>query len=286
MARKATPVFLLALLVPVGAYAANPVSGTLICADASQCATATVTWSGHFEPILAPGIVEQCQLPNPLGPITLCDHFVLSVDLPTAYWTSNPGSVEVAVRWPTVSNDRDLDVFVYKDGASVGSSTGQDSSAEVAFLPSAGNGTYDVYVVPISFSVPIDYEARVEVESRPAVEPPRDLLPNMTTIEPATLRIATAQYLTDLVTNQVISCYPEETLDSDENLPTRCLRFDQIAANLGEGPLELRYRLVAAENPSAILAPDLRQIIYRSDGSTRYEVAETMEFHPIHGHWH
>jgi hypothetical protein len=261
-----------ALAAPV--LAATPDAGTLGSADG------TVEWTGHFAETLTPGLPDQC----PVQSDRTCDHFRLTVSLPAGYFADHPGSVEVAVRWVNESTDKDLDLFVFDAGGEqVGSSAGQDSSAEVAHLASLGNGTYDVYVVPVSLSEPRDYDGRVEVEASPITDPVgdgHDLLPDMTTLEPHTLAIATAEYLVDPRRNDEISCYPEEVLDEDENLPTRCLRFDQIAANFGEGPLELRYV------PSVVENPELRQVIYRSDGTKREVAAETMEFHPVHGHWH
>ncbi|MGH7857433.1 MAG: lysyl oxidase family protein [Candidatus Binatia bacterium] len=276
-------IVILVSVVSSGALAASPPSGELACTT-ETCAASEVTWSGHFEPTLTPGVQEQCAIES----VLTCDHYRLQLTLPEGYWTANPGWLEVAIRWHTDSTDKDLDLFILKDGAEVGRSAGQDSEAEVAFIEAskAANGTYDVYVVPVSLEEPKDYEGRIEIEAKPPVEPLRDLLPDMVTLDPHTIRIASAEYLFDAVHNEVISCYPEETVEDGAGVPDemgqrpRCLRFDQIAANVGTGPLELRY---VPDDP----APDLRQVIHRSDGSTRERPAEErMEFHAVHGHWH
>lgn len=253
------------------ARAASPNVGTLSATDGS------VSWTGTFDPILSPGTLESCRL-------GVCDKFALVVDLPASAAGAG-NSVEVAVRWPSESTDTDLDLYVTDEtGAVVAESSGLDSSAEIAHFPHLADGLFDVWVVPVTLSEPLGYEGRVEVEAPPATLPLRDLLPNMTTLEPHTLRIGTGEYYVDLVHNDHVSCYPEETTDPDERTPTRCLRFDQIAYNAGEGPLELRF---APLDPGAEGTPDLRQRIFATDGSSHEVTAEAnMEFHAIHGHWH
>ncbi|MGH8974122.1 MAG: lysyl oxidase family protein [Acidimicrobiia bacterium] len=74
------------------------------------------------------------------------------------------------------------------------------------------------------------------------------------------------------------SCYPEEVAEQGAR---RCLRFDQVIANVGDGPFELRYRMEG-------LATDqqLRQRIYASDGTFTDVVVDSYEFHPVHAHFH
>lgn len=249
--------------------AADPSLGTL------QTVDDVLAFSGAFAPIVTPAVVEQCA-------VATCDRYVLVVDLPVG--ADQGTSVEVAVRWPSESTDTDLELYVTDaSGATVGSSTGLDSSAEVVHLPTR-NGVYDVWVAPSTLTEALTYEGRVEIERAPQVEPLRELLPNMTTLEPHTLRIGTGEYYVDPVRNDVVSCYPEETTDPDERIPTRCLRFDQIAYNDGAGPLELRF---APLDPASGGSPALRQRVVSSDGTWRERIAESqMEFHAIHGHWH
>lgn len=61
----------------------------------------------------------------------------------------------------------------------------------------------------------------------------------------------------------------------------RCLRFQTAVANLGAGPIELRYRQTSID-PGARTV----QRIYRGDGSHRERLAGRSELHPIHGHYH
>ena len=247
-----------------------------------------VTWTGStFGPVVTAGDPSQC---NALGYAAgVCDRFSVSLELPDGYWTAHPGSVEFAIRWDEKdSTERDLDLFVQDaQGNEVARSAGEDSEAEVAFAHGLANGVYDVYVVVVSSpDTPIDYEGRIEVESDAVLDPAgtgHDLLPDLVSIPTKTLRMATGEYLVNPVENPALSCYPEESADTDKNggITTRCLRFDQIVANLGAGPLELRF------NPTDdAQSPPMVQRIYRSDGSSRDRFAGTGEFHPIHAHWH
>jgi hypothetical protein len=118
-----------------------------------------------------------------------------------------------------------------------------------------------------------------QVERFPAVEPIRNLLPNLIALAPRNLRFATGAYLFDpALPGGFTSCYPEETLEQDAH---RCLRFDQIIANVGAGPFELRYRMDGLATDQ-----ELRQRIYRSNGSSWERFADTYEFHPAHAHFH
>jgi hypothetical protein len=280
-AKRTNGPLVLCCLFRAFAFAADPPEGALSCRRRDDCAAAVLEWTGSFSPALSPGLPEQCTS----GAGQLCDRFRFVLELPQGYWADHPGSLEVAIRWETDSTDEDLDLFVYRDGEEVARSVGQDSEAEVAFLDAPPNGTYEVLVVPVSLDEDKPYQGRIEIEDAVAPQPLRDLLPNLVTLEPKNLRIASAEYLIDPVHDTLVSCYPEETVEDGAGLPRtpgdapRCLRFDQVAANVGEGPLELRYR------PG--VEPDLRQIVHRSDGTTREITAEEkMDFHPVHGHWH
>ena len=61
----------------------------------------------------------------------------------------------------------------------------------------------------------------------------------------------------------------------------RCLRFDTIAVNFGEGPLELRYDLQDGTGDRRVI-----QRIYREDGSYSDVALGSYEFHPTHAHFH
>lgn len=75
----------------------------------------------------------------------------------------------------------------------------------------------------------------------------------------------------------VDGCYPEERARKGA---ARCLRFDTIVGNVGEGPFELAYSVEEREGVAAI------QRIFRADGSYADRFAVRSELHPTHAHFH
>lgn len=222
-----------------------------------------------------------------------CDQFQLNVALGVGYWTANGGgAVEIAVRW-AYDGITDLDLYAYdQNGQEVGRSAAVDSNAESIFLPNAPDGEYTVRIVPnntfnpdsTATSVPYDGLAQVEII---ASDPPGqgvDLLPNLTALPPAEFHIASAANLIPFPENPLLSCYPEETIESPDH-PTRCLRFNQVVANTGAGPLQLRFDVTGIPSP---YEADHRMLqrVFRSDGTFYDRFAEAYEFHAVHGHIH
>lgn len=248
------------------AVAATPSSGTL-----SNPGEPGVTWKGeHFSGAVSPPVPEACGVSD-------CDEFLLTVRLPGDVW-AQPGGVQIGIQWP--DEQQDLDLYVYgPSGKLAAKSDGFfASTAESVLLESAANGLYRVVVVP-RLAEDLAYEGLAEVERFPAAEPLRELLPNLVALAPRNLRFATGAYLFDpSVPGEASSCYPEETAEQGA---LRCLRFDQIIANFGAGPFELRYRMDGLATDQ-----ELRQRVYRSDGSSYDRVADTYEFHPAHAHFH
>ncbi len=95
----------------------------------------------------------------------------------------------------------------------------------------------------------------------------RDLLPNLVPLSTRTV-----------ATGGITSCHPLEIVEQGAQ---RCLRFDQSIANFGKGPFEIRYGI-----ETLLDTQELRQRIYRSDGSTRDRIADQYEFHAAHAHFH
>ena len=242
--------------------AAVPAAGTL------TSARARVLWSGEFGEAVFPPVPELCATGS-------CDEFTLEVDLPDGMWR-RPGGVQVGIRWEDEAQD--LGLYVYgPDGGLVGSSDGTfASTGESILVPDAPNGTYRVVVIP-RFTETLSYEGLAEVEFLPAERPRRDLLPNLISLAPRNFHFATGAYYTDLGVS-LDSCYPEERAEDGAG---RCLRFDQIIANVGDGPFELRYRMdgLASNQP-------LIQRVYRSDSTWADRAADEYEFHATHGHFH
>ena len=231
----------------------------------------TVRWEGSFGDAVGPSVGAACTEAT-------CDSFSLTVDLPPEAW-ARPGGVEVGIRW--ADEELDLDLFVYgPDGSLVAQSDGFfASTGESVLLPSAANGVYTVKVSPRYTPGGLAYEGIAQVEHFPAVQPVRALAPDLEPLPPRNLRFATGAYLTDPgVPGEALSCYPEETAEQGAR---RCLRFDQIIANVGDGPFELRYELSGLGANQA-----LNQRTYWSDGTHQDRQADTFEFHPAHGHFH
>ncbi len=260
-ARIAAVLVLLASL-SVRAGAAEPTSGTLSRLDQQ------LWWEGSFGDALSPSRPELC-------PATACDEFQLTIDLPDNSW-ARPGGVQIGVRWEDEAQD--LDLFVYdQSGVQVASSDGVfASTAESVLLDATENGVYRVVISP-RFTEGLDYQGLAEVERYPAVKPVRPLLPNLISLEPRNFFYATGAYFVDPGFS-ASSCYPEEMIEDGAR---RCLRFDQIIANTGEGPFELRYRMNGMGTEQNLI-----QRIYRTDGSFEDRLADTYEFHAAHAHFH
>ena len=267
--RRLLPLGILALVLlglPAHSGAATPAGGKLAAADGR------FVWTGMMNGV-APQDPAACD-------IATCDELALEVALPAGALAKGTG-LQIGLRW--AEEALDLDLYVYgPDGALAGKSNGfQASTSESVQIPDPVNGTYTVKVSPaFTNGEDMAYEGLAEFEAPIPVHPLRDLLPDLVPIGPRNLSFKTAQYLTDLglPTNELSSCYPEERIEQGA---ARCLRFDQVIANFGQGPFELRYRLDQIAQDQSLL-----QRIYRSDGSVSERKADTFEFHPAHAHFH
>ena len=233
-------------------------------------ATTPVVFAGTAEGVVpAP---EMCALAG-------CHGTLIQVNLPAGTWT-DAGGLQIGIRWQ--DENQDLDLYVYDSAGSLAaSSAGPVSSAESVMIPAAANGVYRILVVPTTAPEATPFEGVAEVEFATPVDPVRELRPDFRALPPRNLHFQTSAYVFELpVPSFPGGCYPEERVEQGA---TRCLRFDQIIANDGDGPFELRYRLdgVATESTRA-----LTQRIYRSDGSYRERFADTYEFHAAHAHFH
>jgi hypothetical protein len=221
-----------------------------------------------------------------VAPLALDGGHVLEVDLPADVWDDESGGVQVGIRWESEDEDLELEVLG-PDGTSYASS-GFPSTAESVLVPAAANGDYTVKVSSAS-NPDIAYEAFAQVERDVAVEPVRQLLPDLVSFQPRNLRFAIGAYLLNPTGGiEVTSCYPEEMAEQGAR---KCLRFDQIIANVGDGPFEIRYTVppegaAPSGTPNVVQFESLRQRIHSSDGSFEDRVADTYEFHPAHAHFH
>lgn len=219
---------------------------------------------------------------------TACYRFDLTVDLPEGVWNNRPGGVQVALRWEGFGNN--LDLFVYREGALVAASDGIIATAQSVLIPGAENGEYQVYVahdhdMAAEFGVQpgevIPFEALAEVEYSPRPYPLRALLPDLAARPQRNVTFQVPDPIFFEAGVPESSCFPSEIEEEGAQL---CLRFDQVLANIGEGPLEFLFRLPA--DPYATPEGGIAQRIYRSDGTVTERTGGTWEYHPTHEHFH
>ncbi|HVF53309.1 MAG TPA: lysyl oxidase family protein [Actinomycetota bacterium] len=114
-----------------------------------------------------------------------------------------------------------------------------------------------------------------------AAPKPKELLPNLRPLPPGELFGPATGMLPSFgrynpVPVVVDGCLPDEIVRKSVQ---RCLRYPTAVVNLGRGPLELHYRVMAP-------VPEAFQIIYARDGSTRARYAADSELHATHSHFH
>lgn len=244
------------------------------------------------QPVLWSGTLEQND-PSfgeiPACAAAPCHRFDLTVDLPGGVWNNKPGGVEVAVRWEgfVAPNDATLSdnllLYVYRNGVQVAKSDGIISTAQSLLIPNAENGLYQVYVVydVTSPNDMIPFEALAEVEYPPNVNPFRQLLPDLTVGHQRNVTFQTPPPIFfDQPPAPGQNCFPSEI---EEEGAQRCLRFDQVFANIGEGALEMRFVIPHNSNSPG---RNVFQRIYRSNGTLTERLAGEWEFHEAHQHFH
>jgi hypothetical protein len=212
-----------------------------------------------------------------------CDRLRLTVALPPDTWR-RPGGLQVAIRWAGATEGA-LGLFVYKGDRLVASSSAGVGIAQSLLIPSAANGTYQVYVAyGVTFGAVdpdpvIEYEGLAEVEYSPPARPLRDLLPDLQALPQENVTYDNPGSIFGDTAPPGQSCFDSER---EEQGAVQCLRFDQVLQNVGEGPVELRFSREAGVRRDEPVA----QRIYRSDGTFADRSAGLVEFHPVHGHYH
>jgi len=79
------------------------------------------------------------------------------------------------------------------------------------------------------------------------------------------------------------SCFTSET---EEDGAQNCLRFDQVIANVGKGPVEMEHLVPNGDVIEEDEEYPVQQRIFNTDGSYEDQPAGTVEFHGTHGHFH
>src|SRR5262249_51711901 len=174
-----------------------------------------------------------------------CERFDLIIDLPGGVWNNKPGGVEVALRWPGHTLSDNLKLYVYRDATLIASSAGIISIAQSVLIPEAPNGHYKIYAVfddSAAISTTIFYDGVAEVQYKPNPHPFRQLLPDLEARPQKNLSFDPLGIFFDTVSAQYPTCYQSEV---DEEGAKLCLRFDQTIANVGEGPMEMRFSVPA-----------------------------------------
>ena len=291
---RGTP-YALVLICAVGAAgcvsdaATTPRDGAPSLAAASAAAgtlrdpALAVRWAGTALRDATPsGEVPECVQ-------NACDRFDLTVDLPAGTWQNRPGGVQVALRWSGAGNS--LTLYVYRNGVRVAASEGYVASAQSVLVPTPERGTYQVYVAydfvtPIALGLPpserIAYEAIAEVEYAPRAQPTRALLPDLAARPQRNVMIEVPPAIPLFEAGvPTTSCFPSEIASEQARL---CMRFDQVLANAGEGPLEIRFSrpLTPADGQTG----PIRQRVYRSDGTWTERPGGAWEYHGVHAHYH
>lgn len=284
--RKILPLLLtLAALVPAQAGASHDDKWATLSSQRPL-----VLWQHEFNSASQPEVGVCPQLDGVrTDPVASCWTRYVIFDAPYPNGFSSEPQIEVAIRWP-YDGVTDFDLFVrhLPSGDEVGRSAAVDSNAEsLRFSPFIGIEAYEIVVVPVQTFFPGETPRPVNVELLAQLEWPIDatgpLLPNLVSLPPANFHLSSAANLVPFPENPALSCYPEETVE-DPAHPTRCLRFDQTIANVGEGPLELRFQLRGAATPGTADDWIIQRIYGNGQRTDRY--VGTYEFHAAHAHVH
>lgn len=210
-----------------------------------------------------------------------CERFDVEIDLPAGIWNRpTPGAVQFSTQWAGFGNNMFL--YVFRDGVEVARQEGIISTAYSIHLPEAQDGSYSIYVAldPESVSDTIPYEGMVEVEYAPHSRPTRRLLPDLAARPQRNVTFDTPlPVFFEPPPTPGESCNQSEM---DEDGASVCLRFDQVLANIGEGPLDLRF--VLPHDPASPDTHVIQRIHWSDDPENHVDerIVDDWEFHDIH----
>jgi len=255
-------------------------------------------WEGRVGPEDAPkgGEPPECAA-------VPCDHFRLLIDLPRGAFRNpnRPGGVQVALRWfgnpgghtlppgvPGCCGEFDtLHLWVYRGGALVAASPGIIAVSQSAFLSEPDNGWYDIWIAyDPSYNVApfVEYEALAEVEYLPKIHPVTRLLPDLTFRGTERITFDTPSFpIFEPDPPAGSSCFISEMVEDGAQT---CLRFDQIIANIGRGPIEIAYDVPSGATPDESIEFQVAQRVYNSDTTFDERPGGTVSYHAVHGHYH
>src|SRR3989441_618704 len=136
-----------AILLGSGTFLAHEVRAAIPSSGTSSQTNLSLTWQGpsyplaNADPSMCPPSIDMMNL--------LCDHFFLTINLPTDFWTSHTGTVTITINWTSGGNDFDLYIYRQSDGQLVGSSTlGGGETQEQVVLVGPLPGVYEARITP------------------------------------------------------------------------------------------------------------------------------------------
>jgi hypothetical protein len=163
MRHISTLLLVLAFCTP--AFAAS-FSGTLNPPPVGT-STSTLIWNGTVSGVI--GDANVLGLINPPCDSTLCDIYTLMVNVPAAYYTTNPNyAVHINVSDTPNQPQNDIDLYIYDSaGNLVCSGLSSDPTAEDVDCGQLSTGTYQVQVVP-ALCANQPYNGQIILEPEPA----------------------------------------------------------------------------------------------------------------------
>ena len=270
----------LALVATLGVPA--PVAANSDVERVKVKSTAAVAWTGSVN-ATTPHVrrVPECQNVG-------CDVVDIKVDLPRAL-ERTPGGVHIKLRLVDALLDDSVGFVVYDQRRQVvAHAAAQIGPARSVILPNK-DAHYVGYVyynpmVPELGSSHLRYEAYARFEPTATYPGPvSDLLPDL---EALPQRVVTFDspftFFDDVVSAQYPTCFQKSEVE--ERGYRLCLRLGQAMANVGRGPLDIRYSTPTGQRPASVPG---YQRVYRSDGAY-YELPSLgdMDYHPVHSHYH
>lgn len=244
---------------------------------ASQSALATSATLDHDDnPVFWNGMLDASIAPTPDQPPDVCNQakcarFDLTVELPDDTFKALPGGILIGNLWG--EDDDSLDLYVYRDGVQIANSASFVANlSQSVILPNVTSGTFAIYAafdVADSADTVVPFEAFADIQHLPAMNPIRQLLPNLTVRPQTNIQFVTPSFpLFEPDPPPGSTCFTtEQQIDGAHT----CLRFDSIMPNVGEGPLEARFAFPHDPNDTS---QNVFQRTYYSDGQGH--VADTL----------
>ena len=170
--------------------------------------------------------------------------------------------------------------LVNPSGTTVGRQGGYNSTELYALAPRAGTWTVRVETFDASYT---DFRLRAKLERTiPKPAGKRPLLPNLQLVPPYEFTFSGSLGSLGGIGSTGVPAGSCTANDLAEFRPTRCLRFSLGPANVGEGPLELRF----ASGEGLVTPGRAKQAVHWSDGSVRLRDAGDFQYHHTHAHYH